>query len=1042
MVVNHQIKSQIFDTSFLGDQSESHILYIRLKQLYYDEILKVIEDCFDQYDQEDYSLIIDRLELDLGEMYYHEIDTEFPVRLKENLKEKLKDVFIHKRGVFVKREHLVSSENLVIGFLEDGYLESSDNRVLDESLQESIAAGNIVKILNAIKHNQRAKRRFLKRVSREEIIKIIQLIAPNGFNYIKAFYNQISDKNLPVIAGGSSESDQSLQLLRIIFDYVVSVGDSYFNSKEFTRKIINSIAVKYNISILGLIEFLIHNIEKTNKSYRDKLLQILNEIGGSLLDAREINIRSRKLNKYNWKQSFFNQLVDGDLKTLFKNTDAELMRNLVFHHGDEVIEKLIRLKQKAKFFELFVRKYERSEVNHLIARMEPGSASLIFQIHGSLFNFHDASRFVNDSSGNFKQNILKLTLMILIVNRGSRFNQKVFVTNLIQKTASHYNRSYQELLLDLNKSCLQWSQFMPNAGQFVSIIEELYQESSHDLEKSWLKKVDISQTKLNAFNELNIIKILNNKSLYDSISSWKLQYVLNEFFKANISKEVWEQLWDSLSKQQSLYKFFIAASSDHFQKMIANINADNNVREAHSLITNILTRLFSPSHKSYLVTLDVKLFELLLQNRIKSIHQSDLLAMLLESILPIIPVSTESFLSELNNETLPREFKKLIVSKKQELMNQSKSVLPANYMTDLLGLIKGTTNDFSVVGYSGIVQLVADVSLINKSMLIEVFGQLSLAEMKSFIHRNDEVLLDNMIKVFESDYHYSFSNFLRLSSESLNRNRFNDRYQVMRSFKEIILLSIYKKSEFKVRKLVNKLYGIIKNSKADFLFDLPTLSLPTHGNIHINIEALETVVSGNMVAPSDKEVEDKEVIKKLIKMEEKNEHLALDEPLFLHNAGLVLLHPYLSHLFDRVGLFEDGDFKSLKARKEAAIYLNYILLNDQSYDEENLTLNKILCGLNIDEIIDLELDITDVMKNTAISMLDAFINHWSKISNSTHDGVRGAWFWREGKLLVKDDSFELTVEQKAYDILMDDLPFSLSHITYSWMKRPVYVNWR
>lgn len=1042
MVVNHQIKSQVFDTSFLGDKREAHALYNRLKQLFYDEVLKVIEDCFDQYDQEDYSLVMETLELDLGEIGYDEIDTRFPMLVKEILKEKLTDIFIHKRGVYIKRKHLVSSEKLVVGFLENGYLESTSAGVVDESLQESIAAGNISNILNLVKQNYRARSRFLRRVSKEEIIKIIQLISPNSFDYIKAFYSQLTDKKLPSHTSGNTSPDQSIQLLHIIFDYMISVGDSYFNTKEFTKRVINCIAIKYNISVIGLIDFLLKNVEETNESYRSTLLQILKEIGGNLIGNQQAIGRSDELNKYNLEYSFFSQLTDGNLKTLFKNTDAELVRFVIYHHGEKLIIELLRLKHKAKFFDLFVRKFDRSEVNHLIARIEPGGASSIFRLHGALFDFQDASRFVNDSSANFQQNIMKLTLLILIVDRGSRFNQKVFVTNLIRQTASHYNSSYQELLLSLNQACLQWSKFMPNAGQFVSIIKELYQESNHKHDGILAKKLKKRDDKLNVLNELNLIKVLNNKNLYDSISSWRLQYLLNEFFKSSISKGLWKDFWNALSNLENLYKFFIAVPSPHFQRMIANINVDDSIVKAHNLMSNALTRLFSPSHKSYLVTLDVKLFELLLQNRIKSIHQSDLLTRLLENILPVIPVSARSFLSVLNEEQLPAELKNVIVTNQSKLVSREGSATPSDFKNELLNLFRGVSDNFSAVGYSGIVQLISDISSINRGMLVDVFGQLTIAEMNGLIDRSDDDTIDSMIKIVEQEHHYNFSNFLRISSERLLEENFKNYDRTMRSFRKIILSSIYRKSDFKIRKLVNKLYATIRNNEADCLFSVPTFSLPVYGNIHNTIEALETAVSENPVVPTDQESEDKEVLKKLIKLEKESAHEPIEDPLYLHNAGLVLLHPYLGHLFDRVGLFEDGDFRSLRARKEAAIYLNYILLNDEKYDEENLTLNKILCGLNIDEIIDFDIELTDVMKDTAVSMLDAFIAHWTKISNSTHDGVRGGWLWREGKLLVKEDSFELTVEQKAYDILMDQLPFSLSHITYSWMKKPLYVIWR
>jgi len=156
----------------------------------------------------------------------------------------------------------------------------------------------------------------------------------------------------------------------------------------------------------------------------------------------------------------------------------------------------------------------------------------------------------------------------------------------------------------------------------------------------------------------------------------------------------------------------------------------------------------------------------------------------------------------------------------------------------------------------------------------------------------------------------------------------------------------------------------------------------------------------------------------------------------------VLLHPYLSHLFERGGFFLDGDFVDDTARKKAAIYLNFIVKNSNNYEEEHLVINKILTGLCISEIVDFEYEIPEELVLLSEGLLDAFIGQWNKISNSTHDGVRGGWFWRKGKLIVSDEKYELTVEQKAYDILMDQLPFTLSPVKYSWMKKPLIINWR
>ena len=136
---------------------------------------------------------------------------------------------------------------------------------------------------------------------------------------------------------------------------------------------------------------------------------------------------------------------------------------------------------------------------------------------------------------------------------------------------------------------------------------------------------------INVLGEVDLFKVLNSKSLYDSISTWKLQYLIDDFFKSDIRSNSWDLLWDALTSLNDLYKFFIAASEQQFEMLMKKINASSDVVDAHKQMSDIITKLFSPSHKSYLVSLDVELFHLLLKSRIKPVSQSELFVQLISN---------------------------------------------------------------------------------------------------------------------------------------------------------------------------------------------------------------------------------------------------------------------------------------------------------------------------------------------------------------------------------------------------------------------------
>jgi hypothetical protein len=76
------------------------------------------------------------------------------------------------------------------------------------------------------------------------------------------------------------------------------------------------------------------------------------------------------------------------------------------------------------------------------------------------------------------------------------------------------------------------------------------------------------------------------------------------------------------------------------------------------------------------------------------------------------------------------------------------------------------------------------------------------------------------------------------------------------------------------------------------------------------------------------------------------------------------------------------------------------------------------------------------------SLIHGVISHWPDSGSQSVDGLRGNWLVRNGILRKEENGWELTVERKAYDLLLMRVPFSFSVIKFPWMPKPLTVKWR
>ncbi|MDO6595310.1 contractile injection system tape measure protein [Oceanihabitans sp. 2_MG-2023] len=170
--------------------------------------------------------------------------------------------------------------------------------------------------------------------------------------------------------------------------------------------------------------------------------------------------------------------------------------------------------------------------------------------------------------------------------------------------------------------------------------------------------------------------------------------------------------------------------------------------------------------------------------------------------------------------------------------------------------------------------------------------------------------------------------------------------------------------------------------------------------------------------------------------------MKLNEDVFINNAGLVLLNGYFPLLFERLALTKGIRFKNEKLQLQAVHCLQYLATGIEQTEAPFLVLNKLICGLPIETLGNEETPISENQKELMQGLLDAVIYQWTAIGTTSHDGFRKNWFQREGKLSEKVAHWELTVQNRSYDMLLYKVPFSFRILSFPWMLKPLHVNWQ
>jgi hypothetical protein len=163
---------------------------------------------------------------------------------------------------------------------------------------------------------------------------------------------------------------------------------------------------------------------------------------------------------------------------------------------------------------------------------------------------------------------------------------------------------------------------------------------------------------------------------------------------------------------------------------------------------------------------------------------------------------------------------------------------------------------------------------------------------------------------------------------------------------------------------------------------------------------------------------------------------------FINNAGVVLLWPFIAPFFERLNILKDGKFETMRDKFRAIHALQYLVTGNEEHQEHELAIQKLICGIDINEVYEPQQPLNKENKEMAESLLLHVIKTWTIIGHTSVEGLRESFLQRNGKLTLNEEAIYLQVEQKSYDMLLDRLPWSIAIINFSWMAKPINVIWR
>ncbi len=1037
-----------------------------------DEVLGKLE-----MNAEELEIHIDRLELDLGNIPEQDFDRQFPLRVREKLEEAVLQWRMENgKHIQTRKEHFQYTHSDIE--FSTGQTFSTLNfqfLILEAFLLHGTLPWNTPAEYKNISHlflsilrneNQRLKQfllnyghytslqeRLVYQLNDLELEKGVQLLEPANSGFICSYvhvlhakYKQLEQPELPETAYRNT-------VWLLVYTYLLNNRSSYFDKKAFLSLTILRLSAKNNLSYDRLLEIITRDLESFTRSLiiPSDLFKLLKELRNELSE--------KQFDRSAFSAAKFYKTICGLLQKEIKKGITEQTK-----------ESLIRILSRPDSSRIFLQPLKEEDIYRLVEVVIPHDSQFIIETAKSIDTM-ESEKTLNFQFSTLNSIKWQLMFPLLLENKGATFNRKYFVENVFKQVAAHYNLAFFELLASIyeNPVCLGWFD-----NPLKKIIEELYKVRS----KNATPAIDTTSEDLpfptldSSFSEQEhyewVRKYVPNNSEFIITYAKQLDAAHEKgFLEGQTSGEFRTLKWRfiftvlaQLSEHSFSRRYFVEQT---LQRMVAHYNLNYADLLAYFQTAEAVIHLPFELH-----TLLTELFheekEHWIYIALHSSKETDKFN-ILKTLFPVEEKFITIYVQALghyhekgglqgktsgNFHHLKWKFvfeilfesQKAAFNKKQ-FIERTLAKLASHYnlaMQDVLSWFCSGSGFAPTPACNEIVKILNELynaqktkkstvektsaALIQKYLLQHPVSEEErvwferLSRQTAFITYIAGIMarLPQLRKFLKTNYRLSVSNttILQFLLQTATRYHALSQVEIWEQLLEILTKPLGKPQ----RELVMNKLAISGEKKTSIIKE----------NIALNQKPMKTEkINHEELAIPDKE----------------NSTLSILYPQFVNNAGMVLLSPYFSRLFGMMNFVEQNTtFKNRDVQIRALFLLQYAVFGHTEFPEHEMTLNKLLTAFDTGVPIPKNADLTDKEKETVEGMLKGALQNWPKLSTTSIGGLREAFLQREGKLEEKEDYYLLTVQEKAYDLLLDSCPWNFKTIKYSWMKKMVQVKWR
>lgn len=166
------------------------------------------------------------------------------------------------------------------------------------------------------------------------------------------------------------------------------------------------------------------------------------------------------------------------------------------------------------------------------------------------------------------------------------------------------------------------------------------------------------------------------------------------------------------------------------------------------------------------------------------------------------------------------------------------------------------------------------------------------------------------------------------------------------------------------------------------------------------------------------------------------------EHLYIENAGVALIAPYLPRLWEQLDWVTDNRFNDPETAW-LAVQMTQFLCDGQpeTSPEYLLALPKILCGFRPGALFEPPRPLNEEEMAAGDTLLEAVLEHAPGLGLKTAGALRGSFLLRKGVLRSGDFQWLLHVEKETYDIVLQKVPWAFQALKFPWMEAAVFVEW-